>query len=180
MKKPDYKEGVVMKPPLPLQYCFVLTTALFLNGCGEKLPPGMPSPVPCDVIVTQEGKTLPGAVVRLHPIEGGSWSAAGLTDESGKAVLYTMDRFKGAVSGKYKVIVSKTEFEPGDAVPGLRPGETATPEMMKGLRLAANFYVVEERYGNEETTPLVIEVAKGTRMYIVDVGKAVRIKIKER
>ncbi len=180
VQKLGYKECVVMKISPRLQYSYVLAVVLFLNGCGEKLPLGMPRPVPCDVVVTQEGKMLPGAVVRLHPVEGGSWNATGLTDESGKALLYTMDRFKGAVPGKYKVIVSKTEFEPGDSVPGLRPGEMPTPEMVKGLRLAANFYVVEERYGNEETTPLVIDVAGGMRTHTVDVGKAVRIKIKER
>ncbi len=100
--------------------------------------------------------------------------------ESGKAILYTMDRFKGAVPGKYKVVVSKREFDPGDPIPDLRSGEIPTPQMTQGLRPASTFYLVDEQYGSEETTPLEIEVSKEMRTHTVDIGKAVRIKIKER
>lgn len=160
---------------------FVLTViALFLGGCGgEKIPPGMPKPVPCDVVVIQDDKPLGGAMVRLRSVDGASWTAMGLTDDAGKATLYTMDRFKGAVPGKYKALVTKRDYEPGDPIPNLRPGEIPTPEMTQGLRPAVSFSLVEEQYGSLETTPLEIEVSKKTRKHTIDVGKAVRIKIKD-
>ena len=152
------------------------TVVLLLTGCGEKLPPGMPSPVPCEVIVTQEGKPLEGAVVRLHSLDdsNSAWTAVGRTDTSGKVTIYTLDQYKGAVPGKYKVIVSKTETEEptGPAV--------SSEEALRRDTSLASFYLVEEKYGMASTTTLEIEAVKGTSTHTVDVGKAVRIKIDER
>ena len=156
-----------------LQTLLMLTAvALPLIGCGgEKLPPGMPPPVPCEIVVTQEGQPLAGAVVRLQPIDNSDWSAVGRTDESGKLTVYTADRFKGAVPGKYKVIVSKTETEKGKAVSSAEAeGRDTSP---------ASYYLVGEQYQSASKTPLEIEVSKGTPTHTVDVGKAVRIKIEE-
>lgn len=143
-----------MKTVRDLPMFLVLTImVLLLTGCGKKLPPGMPSPVPCEIIVMQEDKPLEDAVVRLQPTDNSSWTAAGRTDSSGKAIVYTMDQYKGAIPGKYKVSVSKTVMEAADG-----------------------FYLVDRQYGSASTTPLEIDVAKGTAAYTVDVGKAVRIK----
>ena len=160
---------------------FVLTALVLpLIGCGgEPLPPGMPKPVPCEVIVTQGGNPLAGALVRLLPLDGSDWFAVGMTDASGKATFFTMDRFKGAVPGKYKVIVNKTEDDPGEPLPPeYQRGQPVPPEVLRGLRPAASYYLVEEQY-RSETTTLEIEVSKGTQSHTVDVGTAVRIKIEE-
>jgi len=166
-----------MKITCHLPIFLVLTAvALPLTGCGGKqLPPGMPPPVPCEIIVIQEDKPLEGAVVRLHPVDdsNSSWTAMGRTDASGKAVIYTLDQYKGAVPGKYKVIVSKTETEdPGPPVPSAEAQGRGRP--------LGSFYLVEEQYGTASTTTLEIEVAKGTPTHTVDVGKAVRIRIDNR
>jgi len=138
---------------------FLVLTAMVvpLIGCGEKLPPGMPSPVPCEITVTQEDQPLAGAVVKLQPTDNSSWTAMGRTDASGKVIIYTKDEYKGAVPGKYKVIVTKAE-----------------------IGTDASFYLVDQQYGSASTTPLEIDVVKGKATYTVDVGKAVRIKVDDR
>jgi len=146
----------------PLLFLTLLTTVA-LTGCGEKLPPGMPPLVPCEIIVMQEDKPLEGAVVRLQPTDNSSsWTAMGRTDSSGKMTVYTMDKYKGAVPGKYKVIVAKTESEAAAGQP------------------VSSFYVVDQQYGSASTTPIEIDVAKGTATHTVDVGTAVRIKAEDR
>jgi len=148
--------------------------ALSLTGCGgEQLPPGMPPPVPTEIVVIQEGNPLEGAVVRLQPADNSPWTAVGRTDASGRAIVYTMDRFRGAVPGQYKVIVSKTETETLDP--------TLTPDELRARDTTlSSFFLVEERFMSASTTPLDIEVVRGTRTHAVDVGSAVRILIDER
>ena len=119
-------------------------------------------------------------MVRLLSMDGNTWNTLGVTDTSGKATVYTLDRHKGAVPGKYKVIVSKEEYDSGDPLPPeYRQGQPVPPEVLRGLRPVASYNLVEAQYGSETTTPLEIEVSKGTRTHTVDVGKAVRIKIDE-
>jgi len=160
-----------MKTIHHLSALFILTALLLpFTGCGEQYPDGMPPPVPCEIIVLQEGSPLGGAVVRLHPMDDNTWNAVGRTDTSGKAILYTDDRFRGTVPGKYKVIVSKTETE--------EPGQVLSSEEAQGRDTSlASFYLVEEQYGMASTTPLEIEVVRGTPTHTVDVGEAVRVKI---
>jgi len=151
---------------------------LLFAGCGgEKLPDGMPRPVACTITVTQEGMPLEGAIVRLLPVDGNSWNAMGRTDASGRAIIYSMDRFRGAVPGKYKVVVTKTEQE---TVAELSSEERVRLQS-QGLPIPeptpANFSLVEEEYGDVSTTPHEIEVARGNPSHTIDVGKAVRIRV---
>jgi hypothetical protein len=157
------------------KFAFLLgVIAMLIAGCGEKLPDGMPKPVPCEIIVTQEGAPLEGALVSLQPSDEGKWSAVGKTDATGKAIVFTMDRYRGAVPGQYKVLVTKTETEQSR-------GPVSSDDVAAGRSTSlASFDLVEEQYGNPITTPLEIEVAKGTVTYPVDAGKAVRNKLPER
>jgi len=162
-----------MRTTRDLQILCVLTTMLLpLFGCGEKLPPGMPTPVRCEIFVTQDGNPLEGAMVRLLPMDGGTWVAIGSTDASGKATVYTMDRYKGAVPGKYKVAVNKSETE---EVPPA--GSEAYRRIESRGGSLDSFNLVEEQYGDAQTTPLEIEVKRGMPTHMVDVGEAVRVKI---
>jgi hypothetical protein len=160
--------------PRNLLALFVLTAVVLpLSGCGgEQLPPGMPPPVPTEIIVMQGGSPLSGAVVRLHPVDGSPWTAGGRTDASGTAVVITADRFRGAVPGKYKITVSKTESpQPGAPLPsGETDGVATSP---------ASYNLVEAQFGLVSTTTLEIEVSRGTPTHTVDVGTAVRIRIDE-
>ena len=166
-----------MRTARNLQILLILTTMVpFFAGCGEKLPSGMPRPVPCEIVVIQEGEPLEGAVVRLVPVDGTPWDAVGRTDASGRTSTYALDRYKGAVPGKYKVVVSKTE-QGGQTEP-LSSEEYQRLQMQGQDMSVLSFNLVAEQYGEVEQTPLEIEVAKGTPTHTLDVGKAVRIVIK--
>ena len=164
-----------MKSTRNLPIFLILTAILLpLAGCGEGLPPGMPTPVPCEVIVTQEGKPFEGAVVRLLPQDGSQWDSTGRTDTAGKATFYTMDKYKGVVPGKYKVAVSKIETDESSG-----KALSSSEALGKDTSLAS-FQLVEEKYTMASTTTLEIEVNKETPSHTVEVGKAVRIKIDDR
>ena len=164
---------------------FIILTAIILlfAGCGgEKRPDGMPTPVACTIIVTQDGKPLEGAMVRLLPVDGNSWNAMGRTDASGTVIIYSMDRFRGAVPGKYKAVVTKTEQE---ATVAELPSEERARLQSQGLPIPpepmpVNFNLVEEQYGDVSKTPHEIEITKGKPSHTIDVGKAVRIKMDNR
>ena len=167
-----------MKTTRNLLICSILAALMLpFAGCGgEPLPPGMPQPVPTEIIVMQGGNPLEDAVVRLHPIEEHSWTALGRTNASGRATIFTLDRFRGAVPGRYRVIVSKVETET----------LTLTPEERMAMRQQGprssslpSFNLVAEEFGNANTTPLEIEAVRGTPTHTVDVGEAVRIQIND-
>jgi len=85
-----------------------------------------------------------------------------------------MDRYKGAVPGKYKVVVRKTE----NVDPGVLSSEEFQRLQALGRDMSvASFNLVEAQFGDLEQTSLEIEVAKGTPDHTLDVGKAVRIRI---
>ncbi|MBQ9801297.1 MAG: hypothetical protein IJO40_15360, partial [Thermoguttaceae bacterium] len=81
-------------------------------GCGgEKLPAGMPKPVPTTITLTLDGKGLADASVTMIP-DSGSYAAVGKTDASGVAEMKTDGKYKGAVPGSYKVVVgAKDEID---------------------------------------------------------------------
>lgn len=146
----------------------LLALACFLGSActGSKLPEGMPSLVPCTITITQDGKPLPDANVSLLPEdEGRKWNASGSTDASGKAVMFTWASHQGVAPGKYKVTVSKVEIEK------LPPTSSDSPTPPKS---PDSFSLVEDQYKSAETTPLSVEVVKGTKEYTFEAGNAVK------
>jgi hypothetical protein len=84
--------------------------ALFvlLAGCG-----GGPKPVPVSGLVTLDNKPLANATLQFVPVSGSSdtayqVSSVGTTGEDGRytLVLNSDANSKGAVAGKYKVIIT--------------------------------------------------------------------------
>lgn len=148
--------------------CLALTAVFF--GCNKTpLPDGMPPLVPCEVTVMQDGYPLSNAIVTLSPVDGDpKWSASGNTDELGIAKLYTWSSYEGVAEGKYKLTIGKTETEK------LPPQPSGSSEPSK---IPKSFSLVEERFGNSDTTPLEITVVKGTKNYEVDASPAVKIEI---
>ncbi|MDR3110955.1 MAG: hypothetical protein LBU65_14900 [Planctomycetaceae bacterium] len=123
----------------------------------------MPKLFPCEIVVTQDGQPLSDAVVIAQPVDGSQWNASGSTDANGKAVLFTQGLYKGAIEGKYKVIVQKTATE---KEPSTFEGKPATVEVV--------YYLVEEKYRDYETTPLEIEVGSANPSFVLEAGKAVK------
>lgn len=154
--------------------CFLVLPilTLSLSGCGTSKPEGFPDLVRATITVTQEGQPLADAVITLTPSDGGkNWAIGGTTDSTGKLALRTYGTHDGAPLGKFKVAVTKEIHE------GLEEYQAA---MDREDQAAANkavvkaFSVVEATYGSASTTPLEIEIVKGTTNYQVDVGKAVK------
>jgi hypothetical protein len=141
-------------------------------GCnGKPRPDGTPPLVACSIFVQQEKTPLIDANVSLIPEDGSQWNAAGTTDASGVAKLYTLSQYEGVAIGRYKVVVSKMETIPG--MLGSSDGSTkGTPD--------PHFNLVELQYSDPTKTPLTLEIVKGTSRYEIDAGKAVRIQEKQR
>jgi len=143
----------------------VLLVFLMLVGCGQsKRPDGLPPLYPCTVLVLQEGKPLEKAQVLLIQQDnaGIRWVVGGITDTNGEVQVATYGQYPGAPLGEYKVTVTKSEQV-----------MTASPSAMGPGRFDT-YTFVEKEYTLEDTTPLTLQVVKGTKKYQIDVGKAVR------
>src|SRR2546425_4092176 len=94
-----------------------VTLLLLLAGCSGKYGT-------FDVrgTVLLDGQPLPGATVLFMPEDGGGRAASGMTDSEGNFLLTTYKENDGALRGKYRVLVSKSEaIEPPPA--HLKPGD---------------------------------------------------------
>jgi hypothetical protein len=88
--------------------CLVLgVLAVLLSGCSNE-----PRTVPVSGRVTLDSKPLPNATLQFVPVQGADEttprpSAFGTTEEDGRysLVLNTSSNTKGALVGKYKVII---------------------------------------------------------------------------
>ena len=119
-------------------------------SCGQKLPPrpaGMPNPVPCTIIVQDEsGSPIDKALVVLRPDDGGQWAASGATDSAGRAAVKTDGLYVGAVPGKYKVTVAKTEM-----IPTGQMSEEGTETVQVNV-------LIDPIFSKPTTTPFSLEV----------------------
>ena len=150
--------------------CMVLCVCL--AGCSsEKRPDGMPPLLPCEITIQQDGQPLSEASVSLVAKSGDDkWSAVGRTDSMGKAVLHTWGQYPGVPEGTYKVLVNKSEIE------SVIPPDASPAEAAK-LPPDKTFTLVEQIYKDASSTPLEIELKKGTGRFTLDAGKTVRIQI---
>lgn len=110
--------------------CLLTSLLLFtpcLFGCGGAgaEPKDRAARTPVSGILTLKGTPVEGAIVTLHPTQGGS-AATGRTDAAGKFVLGTFSADDGAVPASYNVSVVKLDAtasgpqpEPGE--PGYNP-----------------------------------------------------------
>lgn len=134
---------------------------LFVCGCGQKLPEGLPKLKPCSITLVQEGKPLANATVDLLLEEGETkWNISGMSNEQGKVIFMTHALYRGAPEGKYKVIVTKREKGTKDAK-GYLPIYT----------------IVEKKFTDPGSTPLKIEVKDNGGEENFDLGKPVKIQV---
>lgn len=148
------------------------------GGCSkQKRPDGMPPLQPCTISVTQDGKPLEGATIRLYS-DDVKFHVSGKTDASGKAVMLTHGEFKGAPESHYKVVVSKEEkefIEPA-SITEARKKAQEKGEVFEEPNLPFNFYsYVEGKYTSKDTTPLEITVSKGKNTQTFEAGKSERL-----
>ncbi|MDR0869165.1 MAG: hypothetical protein LBN39_00070 [Planctomycetaceae bacterium] len=137
---------------------------LVFTGCGEKLPDGMPPLYPATLLITQEGKPLPGAMTGLTSAEGShTWTSGGTTDAEGKLVVFTHGKYRGIPAGKYKVTVDCIAAD----VP--RPESMTEEESTKFNKEHPSFRTVPLKYTEKDKTPFSIEVANGKNTFTLDI-----------
>ena len=133
-------------------------------GCGgPSIPDHIPPLTPCTVTVTYNGEPVEGASVILAP-ESGQFSAAGLTDAAGKAVMQTDGMYDGVPAGEYRASVTKREKVELDMGP--------TPDDPNNLEAYAEYqkkikslpvpkYLVPERYSSFAKSGLSVSITEG-------------------
>ena len=165
------------KPLLPV--FFIASLLQLVIGCrGEKLPPDLPKLYPTSLVFVQESVPLEGANVILLPKDQNSrWSAAGVTDSSGKVEFFTEGRYRGVPEGEYQLIVSKVFTEPSQYLGKERPADVDRQTwdgLIAGERLNS-YHLVDTTYGARRTSPLELSVGpKQPKDRQIDVGKAIK------
>ena len=154
-------------------------------GCGgEKLPAGMPKPVPTTITLTLDGKGLADASVTMIP-DSGSYAAVGKTDAGGVAEMKTDGKYKGAVPGSYKVVVgAKDEIDYGEFGPPPTDDPVAMDKWNRDVDAAGGAgvaftrtSVVSQEFTAADTTPLTITVGEGKAAETFDLGASVREQV---
>ena len=138
---------------------------LFMSGCGQPRPDGLPNLYPVTLKFMQEGAPCTDALVSLTPESDGQWAVGGITDSNGNAALLTHGRYPGVPAGKYKVAVIKTETEL------IGPPPTGTEDAVG----STTYNLIDPVYSISSSTTLAIEVVAGKNSFPpFDLGKKVR------
>ncbi len=153
-------------------------------GCGgEKLPAGMPKPVPTTLTFKLDGKGLADASITMIP-ESGSYTAVGKTDASGVAEMKTDGKYKGAVPGAYKVVVgAKDEIDYGEFGPPPTDDPVALDKWNRDVDAAGGaaqfkrISLVAQEFTAADTTPLTLTVGEGKVAETFDLGGSVREEV---
>ncbi|MDR1480015.1 MAG: carboxypeptidase-like regulatory domain-containing protein [Planctomycetaceae bacterium] len=149
------------------KYFLFVSVLLFVIGCGDSpRPKDLPPLFLCTITVTQDGKPLSDAVVKLVTQENNTakYTPVAMTGSDGKVIVSTYG-FSGAPAGKYKVVVSKN-IEDDIVYKTNADGE-------QEIVTYKTYRTVEKIFSNTETTPLEIEITpknKNTEKTF-DVGK---------
>lgn len=132
-------------------------------GCdqGPEKPADLPELVPVTITVTYNGEPVEGANVLLAPTSG-KFSAAGITDAGGKAVMKTDAKYEGVPAGEYQATVAKREkldWEP--------PPQPKDPS--KYMEWEAELknqpmpeHLLPEKYSKFTTSDLTVTVSEGS------------------
>ncbi|MDR2117367.1 MAG: hypothetical protein LBP87_13400 [Planctomycetaceae bacterium] len=115
----------------------------------------MPSLQPCTITVLVDGKPLTNASVHCQPNDNGKWYGSGTTNESGTAKILTLSRYPGLATGDYVVSVIKRIPDPN-----------WVPKPEKGHPTVS---VVDEKFGDETTSPLKCTVTTGKNQFQLEV-----------
>lgn len=153
-------------------------------GCGgEKLPAGMPKPVPTTITLTLDGKGLADASVTMIP-DSGSYAAVGKTDSNGVAEMKTDGKYKGAVPGSYKVVVgAKDEIDYGEFGPPPTDDPVALDKWNRDVDAAGGaaafkrISLVSQEFTAADATPLTLTVGEGKVAETFDLGASVREEV---
>ena len=128
-------------------FCSFVLSLLTFTGCAKKGP----EVVPVSGKVTREGNPYPNVFLNFEPEKGRpSWAQV---DDSGNYTVKYDGTQDGAVIGKHKVWISYRSKDPREEMieKGFTKGKSSRPK---------NMSEVLAKFGNRETTPLIIEITK--------------------
>jgi hypothetical protein len=162
---------------------FLFLGIMYVCGCGQKLPDGIPKLYPVTITIVQENTRLEGAIVQLIPEDPSlsNWGPMGITNASGVTELQTNGKYKGSPLGQFKVLVTKKEIEPH---PHLEWGNLpdGDPKFIQYRNEAMKLKVldyVEPQFGLINATPLSVNItSSGPNNFQLDVGKKITIESK--
>ena len=142
--------------------CFaalLLTSASCSKGPAR--PDNMPDLTPCTITVIYSGQPVEGADVLLAP-KSGQFSAAGITDAAGRAIMKTDGTYEGGVPGEYLASVTKLEKTAADLGPSPEDPKEYAKMQEKIKALPAPKHLVPEKYSSFTTSGLAVAVTGGT------------------
>jgi hypothetical protein len=144
------------------RFAFSLLLGLVLTGCGGKY-----KPVPVEGIVTLDDQPVPGATVLFLPDSEGGRSASAMTDGEGNFQLTTYQEGDGALPGKYRIMVTKTEAIDAPPAP-IQPGdEKSVVEHYRSLKSRRHRKPqLPALYASEDTTPFRCTVPPADRVIL--------------
>ena len=141
---------------------FLLVSFLVTSGCGgQQRPADLPKLYPCTITVSQDGKPLGDALVKLISTDPNfKWAVFAQINASGTGKVYTQGLYAGAPEGEYKVVISKEE----ETAETTGPAVTKVGEFGETTTVAPTMLVVhslvEKSYTDAETTPLGITISR--------------------
>jgi hypothetical protein len=151
-------------------FIFLIVLIIF-SGCNDtKRPDGLPKLYSCKITIRQDKSPVEGVRISLYDGDvSNKWSIGGVTDASGTAVLQTHGQFAGVPSGKFKVVLAKTETE----------GGTPSDEFMptKKQETVRIYSLIDKKYLEESTTTLEINIENKSVTETFEIGPATRILI---
>lgn len=154
------KSSLVPAANVALAICSLLIAT---SGCnrGPSKPSHIPDLTPCVITVTYNGQPVADASVLLAP-QTGEFSAAGLTDAEGKAVMKTDGMYEGVVAGEYMASVTKREILDLDLGESPQdPAEYAAYEAkLKSQPMPK--HLIPEKYSSFTRSGLTVTVSEGT------------------
>lgn len=154
------KSSLIAAANLTLATCSLLITA---SGCnrGPSKPSHIPPLTACVIKVTYNGQPVADASVLLAP-QTGEFSAAGLTDAEGKAVMKTDGMYEGVVAGEYLASVTKREILDLDLGESPQdPAEYAAYEAkLKNQPMPK--HLIPEKYSSFTRSGLSVTISEGT------------------
>lgn len=147
---------------LGLTTCLALAALTLTLGCG----PGGPATVPVSGTITKGGQPLPNVSITLIDNAKPDQTASGMSDSSGKFELtYGTIGKKGAVVGKYKVVLSGGSAAPTANTSGTTGSYGGGGGGKPGVGGGSPMPVIETPYdkiwASPETSPLEVEVKSG-------------------
>jgi len=136
-----------------------IVACLLPLGCGTDLPEDARPTQPVSVTVTYNGQPIEGAIITFVSEESEPVAAYGRTDANGVARMKTYVEGDGAVIGKHKVTIAKTETT-GEEV------AEQTAENYDPAELNPNYvpptvkYIIPQKYMAPDTSGLTAEVTE--------------------